>query len=178
MCRKIKQPIIFLLAPVVCALLGCSNKPDTDHVKALNDTNIKKVCSAYQLYAARSGYTGPKSMEELKTFLKTNEKISRNLELMGIDQTKIDEMFISENDGKEFECRWGVFVNPDTERAKTPLVFEREGKNGVRLVILGNRKILEVSNDKKYEALLSGKINRNEAKSEAELQEEAEAAAG
>mgnify|MGYP006908201991 CR=1 FL=1 len=166
------KPALIELLLVLCCLQGCNSNQDADFVMASNDTNIKKMASVYQLYAFRSGYMGPKSMDELKSFLKTNEKIAKNLELMGLDRANIDDYFVSENDGQEFDFRWGVFINPDTERSKEPLVFEKEGKDGIRLVMLSNRKILEVNDDQKYQALLSGKVNPNEAKTEVELAEE------
>lgn len=176
MCLKSAKTSCALLASLLFCAAGCGPSQNLDHVKAANDTNIKKLCSAYQLYASRFGYRGPKSREELETFLKTNEKIARNLELMEFDREKIGEYFVSENDGKDFEVRWGVFVNPDQERAREPLVFEKEGKDGIRLVMLANRKILEVDNDEKYQALLNGRVTRNDAISDEE-KEEATAAA-
>lgn len=177
MCLKPNQMLCLLLTVLLFGTGGCGPSQNLDHVKAANDTNIKKLCSAYQLYASRSRYIGPESKEELVEFLRTNEKITRNLELMGLDRSEIDGYFISENDGKEFEIRWGVFVNPDQERAREPLVFEKEGKDGIRLVMLANRNILEVDNDKKYQALLNGKVTRSDAMTNLE-KEEAAAAAG
>ncbi|TWU28650.1 hypothetical protein [Bythopirellula polymerisocia] len=172
---KLFKPVRVLMLLSLCFLSGCGSSQDADFVMASNDTNIKKLASAYQLYAFRSGYIGPKSMDDLKNFLKTNEKIAKNLELMGLDREKIDDYFISENDGQEFDFRWEIFINPDTERSKEPLVFEREGKDGIRLVMLSNRKILEVDNDKKYQDLLKGHVDRNEAKTDLEKAEEAAA---
>ena len=166
-------PVQGLLVLAICIASGCNSSQDGDFVQKSNDTNIKKVCSAYQLYAARSSYTGPKSKEDLLGFLTTNEKITKNLELIGLDRDKIEEYFVSENDGKEFDFRWGVFVNPDLERSREPLVFEREGKNGIRLVMLSNRKIIEVDNDRKYQELFMGKVDRNNAKTDLQKREEA-----
>lgn len=176
MCLKSALTTCILLTLFLGFTGGCGPSQSLDHVKSSNDTNIKKMCSAYQLYASRFGYKGPRSKEELESFLKTNEKIARNLELMGLDREKIDEYFISENDGKEFEFRWGVWVNPDQERAREPIVFEKEGKDGVRLVMLSNRNILEVDNDKKYETLLKGRVTRDDAMTESQRAEAAAAA--
>lgn len=165
-----------LLTLALCIASGCNSSEDGDFVQKSNDTNIKKMCSAYQLYASRSSYTGPKSKEDLTSFLQNNEQIQKNLELIGLDRDRIDEYFVSENDGEEFDFRWGVFVNPDLERSREPLVFEREGKNGIRLVMLSNRKILEVDNDRKYQDLLNGKVDRNDAKTDLQKREEAAAA--
>lgn len=175
MCLKQDHSISLLLTFLLVCMGGCGASQNLDHVKSANDTNIKKLCSAYQLYASRSRYIGPKSKEELLDFLKNNEKITRNLELMDLDRSEIENYFISENDGKEFEIRWGVFVNPDQERAREPLVFEKEGKDGIRLVMLANRNILEVNNDKKYQALLKGKVTRGDAMTESEKEEAAAA---
>lgn len=160
---KSEQPIRMVLLLALGCLGGCGGSQDADYVKASNDTNIKKVANAYHLYASRSRYTGPSSKEELINFLKNNEKIQKNLELMGLDREKIEEYFISENDGKEFTFRWGVFIDPDLERTREPLVFEQEGKNGVRLVMLSNRKILEVSSEQQYQNLLKGKVSPQDA---------------
>lgn len=161
----------FVLATMGIAI-GCGSSDHSEFVRASNDSNIKKAASLYQLYASRFGYVGPKSKEELLSFLTTNEKIARNLELMGIDRENLDSYFVSENDGEEFRIRWGVFVNPDLERANQPVVFESKGKDGVRLVMLSNRNILEVTSNEKYESLLSGKVSREDAKTELERKEE------
>lgn len=168
-----------LLLVAVCCLCGCDGKSvrDAEFVKNANDTNIKKVATAYSLYASRFGYTGPKSKEELINFIKTNEKIEKNLERIGLERDKIEEIFISENDGEEFKVRWGVFINPDRLRAKEPFVFEKVGKDGVRLVMLSNKKILEVSDEAKYRKLLKGSVNREDAKTDDEREMENEEAA-
>ena len=166
------------LALVVC-LCGCDGKweQDTQFVRNANDTNIKKVASVYGLYASRFGYTGPQSKEELVTFIKTNEKIQKNLQRMGLEPDKIEEIFISENDGEEFKIRWGVFINPDSLRAKEPFVFEKVGKDGVRLVMLSNRKILEVTDEAKYRKLLKGNVTKEDAKTDDEREMENEESA-
>lgn len=173
---RLKQALVLLS---VCCFLGCGSggQRTADFVAAANDQNIKKITSLYQLYASRTSYTGPKSKEQLIEFVKTNETIAKNLVLLEVDPENINDYFISENDGQEFELRWGVWINPDSERTKEPLVFEREGKDGVRLVMLSNRKILEVDDDAKYQKLLKGKVSREDGKSELEIAEEEEAAA-
>jgi hypothetical protein len=159
-------------------ILGCSNKSasDAEFVKKANDTNIKKLATAYSLYASRKAYTGPKSKKELINFLKNNEKIERNLELIGLAREDAESIFVSENDGEEFKVRWGVFVNPDRLRAKEPIIFEKTGVDGVRLVMLTNKKILEVSDNATYDKMLKGKVNKEDAKTEEETAMEEEAA--
>jgi hypothetical protein len=68
-------------------------------------------------------------------------------------------------------------MNPDETRAKEPFIFEKVGVDGMRLVMISNRKILEVTDDKKYQKLLKGKVGKEDAKSEAEMEQEAEEAA-
>lgn len=172
---RLKQSLVLLS---VCCFVGCesADQRNAAFVAASNDQNIKKITSLYQLYASRTDYTGPKSKEELIEFVNTNQSIAENLELLGIDRENINEYFISENDGQEFDLRWGVWINPDSERTKEPLVFERKGKDGVRLVMLSNRKILEVVDDAKYQKLLNGKVSEEDGKSELEEAEEEEAA--
>lgn len=176
--KNLSRNLLLLVATIAC-LNGCDGKAarDADFVKKANDSNIKKVASAYQIFASRRSHTGPNSKEELVDFLKTNEKIQKNLKLIGIDVEGLDEIFVSENDGEEFEIRWGVFMNPDETRAKEPFVFEKVGIDGVRLVMVSNRKILKVSDENKYQKLLKGKIGKEDAKSDQEREEEAEAAA-
>ncbi len=158
----------------LCCLAGCGSSRDAEFVKAANDTNIKKMCNAYLLYSSWTRYTGPKSKEEFKRFLKTDQRITENLKVMELDRENVDDYFVSENDGEEFEFRWGVFINPDQQRFVEPLVFEKNGKDGVRLVMLSNLKILEVDNDRQYKRLLKGKVGREDAKTDLEREEEAE----
>ena len=169
---SLRLPTLFVLA--FCCLAGCRSSQHVEFVKSANDTNIKKMGNAYMLYASWPNYTGPGSLEELKSFLTSDARIEKNLQLMGIERENVDQYFISENDGKEFEFRWGVFINPDRQRSTEPLVFEKEGKDGTRLVMLSNRKILEVNNDRKYEKLLTGKIDREDAITDLEKEEEAQ----
>lgn len=154
--------------------VGCSNSQDQSFVRSANDTNLKKVASAYQLYAARSGYQGPESKEALLKFLKTDPSIVDNLKLMGFERDNAEAYFISENDGQEFDFRFNVYVNPDRNRAKQPIVFEREGKEGVRQVILTNRNVLNVTSDKDYKSLLKGIVSSSDAKTDLEIEEEQE----
>ncbi|QDT68754.1 hypothetical protein MalM25_16790 [Planctomycetes bacterium MalM25] len=164
-----------LLIPValLVPLFGCGASDSVRFVQASNDSNIKQVASVYQLYASRHGYLGPKSKEELLDFLISDDRIARNLELMEIDLANVEDCFVSENDSEEFHVRWGVFINPDLERSREPLVFERTGKDNVRLVMLSNRKILEVTDDAKYQALLKGKVSSTDAKTDLQIEEEA-----
>lgn len=170
-----KRVIAILILGICCVgFVGCSsNKQDAEYLQASNDANIKKMCNAYMLYAAWSRYTGPESKEEFRSFLQTDPRVEKNMKLMGIDRDKIDEYFVSENDGQEFDFRWGVFINPDQKRSSEPLVFEKEGKDGTRLVMLSNLKILEVDNDEKYRRLLKGKVKREEAQTDLETEEAA-----
>lgn len=166
--------VAILLLVAVCVSSGCSGpKYSLDGAKAANDTNIKKMAGVYRLHAKRFGYRGPKSKEEMMDFMQNNESIARNLEIMGMERDKLDQYFISENDGEEFEFRWGAYVDPDVRNAREPIVFEKTGANGVRLVILANRKILEVTSDKKYETLLKGKVSAEDAKTDDQRDEEA-----
>jgi hypothetical protein len=175
---KLSKLNLILLLVSIAWLNGCNSKAarDLEFVRNANDTNIKKVATAYRLYASRFGYMGPKSKEELVDFIRTNESIEKNLERIGLERDKIEEIFVSENDGEEFEIRWGVFMNPDQLRAKEPFVFEKTGKDGVRLVMISNRKLLEVTDDAKYKKMLKGKIDKEDAKTDLERQMEAEAA--
>lgn len=158
--------------------VGCGSSDHSEFIRASNNSNIKKAASLYQLYASRHGYVGPNSKEELLDFLTTNEKIAKNLDLMGVDRINIDSYLVSENDGQEFVFRWGVFVNPDLERASEPVVFESAGKDGVRLVMLSNRRILEVTSNQKYESLLSGKVSRDDAMTDLDREQAAVGAEG
>lgn len=171
---KTSHQIVILLSIAICGFLGCSGPNySLDEVQAANDTNIKRMAGVYRLYSKRFGYRGPKSKEEMLDFMENNESVARNLEIMGMERDKLSEYFISENDGEEFEFRWGAFVDPDLRNAREPIVFEKTGANGVRLVILSNRKILEVASDKKYETLLKGKVSEEEAKTDEQRDEEA-----
>ncbi len=116
----------------MATVVGCgSGDPSTGLVKDMNRQNIQKVANFYILYHKKNGFKGPTSVDELKTFLKS-ETVVANLEFMKIDQADIDEFFISERDGEEFKIRLGVPGNP--RGCKEPLVFEATGSNGVRLV--------------------------------------------
>lgn len=166
--------IFLALLLTVSFAVGCSNKEasDTEFVRQANDTNIKKLMTAYSLYASRFGYTGPKSKEELVDFIKTNDSIEKNLDRIGLDRNAFDQVFVSENDGEEFTVRWGVFVNPDRQRAKEPIIFEKTGAGGTRMVMISNKNIIKVSDDSKYEKLLKGKVKKEDTMTAKQLEAE------
>jgi hypothetical protein len=116
----------------------------------MNDSRIKQLANLFRFFQATNGWIGPKDEAALRAFVQTAPP--KNLELMGIDPAKFDDMLTSERDGKPFRVRWGVTIGPMEEQA---IVFEAEGLNGGKMVAFTNSRAEEVD-AATYEKLFGG----------------------
>ena len=78
----------------------------------------------------------------------------KKLTRIGIDPASIDQIFVSERDGKPFTIRYSVVGNMMGSRE--PVVFEAEGVDGQRMVGFLDMTVREVGSEE-YDLLLAGK---------------------
>jgi hypothetical protein len=150
---------LFALLSVV-AFFGCGSNSVQDRLRAENATNIMKVTNAYKLYANMHENRGPASADELKQFLKTNQQIKLNLELMGLELSELDSYFVSEVDGEEFVIRWDIPITASIPL--DPIAFDKTGVDGVRRVSLACDVVIEAKDDATYERLMEGDVKRSD----------------
>jgi hypothetical protein len=127
-------------------------------VAALNDTHIKQLANLYMAHQMRNGSNGPQDEAAFKEFIRKGMAPHR-LEMMRVDPNKLDELFISENDGQPFVLRYG---QSGGVMAKLPVVFEKEGRDGKRQVAYTNGSVEEIDASK-YEELMRGGKQRGGA---------------
>lgn len=136
----------FVLLLLFVAIAGCSN--DDVAVLDLNDSNIKKIRNFYELYMDEHRSVGPKDEAEFKEYIASGRKANILKKKLDIEDSAIDQLFISERDNEPFIIQYGL---------KGPLnhafVFEATGVDGMRLVA---RSPIEELDSKAYEAWLSG----------------------
>jgi len=77
------------------------------------------------------GWQGPKDEKVLRDFVTHHGLPEKNFQMMGIDSTKLDALFTSERDGKQFKIKYGVAGGIGSVN---PIVFEREGYGGKKMV--------------------------------------------
>lgn len=144
-------PTLLLLA----AATGCvdQNALLLQQVRDLNETNVMKVRTCFEMFASRHDRRYPESQEELAAFLKSG-KVDANLERLGVDPAAVDELFKSERDGEPLKVRYGIPFSPNKPQ---PIAFEATGVDGVRLVSAD--VLLEVDSDQLYRDLWNGKYN-------------------
>lgn len=118
----------------------------------MNDTRIKQLANLYMAYQMRNGSNGPKDEAAFKTFIKSGMPAHR-LEMMRVDPTKADDLFVSERDSQPFVVKYGQSGGPMSQLA---VVFEKEGKAGKKEVAFTNGKV-EECDDAKYQELLGDK---------------------
>ena len=141
----------FGVASVVCSTLvavlvtGCGKGLPTP--AELNDSNIKRLHSAYMIYMDGNGNKGPASEDELKDYLSNNQTAKVLMERMDIPGD-ISQIFVSERDGEPFKVRWGL-----SGVADHAIVFESTGVEGKRMVAFSNPRELDSS---EYEGFWSG----------------------
>ena len=139
-----------LIAVVISVLVCCGCKKKLPSLAEMNDSNIRRLHSAYSIYLKRNGYTGPKDEKELKTYLQENRTAKALLGRMGIKSDSLDDIFVSERDGKRFKIRWGV-----QGLADHAIVFEAEGVDGKRMVAFSRPRELE---SQEYEGYWTGEL--------------------
>lgn len=145
-----------LTCVAVIASVGCDNNPSLAKLKEINKTNVAKVKTCFVIFDSRKGKS-PESKEELLEFLRGGS-VDRNLERIDITQENLEEIFVSERDGKPLKIRWGLKMNPER---LMPIAFEEEGIDGVRLVAAD--VVVEVDNDEEYEKMWNGEyVSENE----------------
>jgi hypothetical protein len=163
--RSLQAMCFALLSSVLLA--GCgSGDPVASSVAKLNKNNTSRAANCYALYQDRNGYKGPKSMEQLKTFLQS-PTVTKNLEMMGIDD--IDAVFISERDDEELTMRWNV--KGSSRGCYEPVAFETTGVDGSRLVGFANGTFEEVDDEQTYNDMLKGKHKPGNSRQEAVIPE-------
>lgn len=119
--------IFFILG----GLIGCNTSinPD-DAVAAANSTNIQRVTNLYLAYQANNNWIGPADEATLKDFIRGLPE--SQLTRIGVNTGQLDQLFISDRDGKPFEIRYKVVGN--VRGSEEPVVFEAEGSGGQKMV--------------------------------------------
>ena len=89
---------------------------------------------------------GPENKEEFLDYLTSDRAAAVRLDRMGVPLDRINDLFVSERDGKPFKIRYGLTGN-ETDQA---IVFESEGVNGKRMVAFFEPRELEKEEYEKY----------------------------
>jgi hypothetical protein len=132
---------------------GCSNGNNAESALAsANGTNLQRLSNLYMGFQSENNWRGPADEAEFKKFLHSYNPA--NLQRIGIDPSKIDELFISERDGQPFKIRYGVPGN--VMGSSEPVVFEATGDGSTRLVGFLNMTQREVD-AAEYDALWGAK---------------------
>jgi hypothetical protein len=132
---------------------GCSSKDPASRIGEMNDTRIKQLANLYMAHQMRNGSNGPKDQSAFKSFVQ-NGMAPHRLEMMRVDPTKVDDLFVSERDGQPFTIKYG---QSGGTMSKLPVVFEKEGQDGSRQVAFTNGQVEDVDGTRYQELLQSGK---------------------
>lgn len=136
-------------------LVGCDFRSGPT-LAEVHNTNIKKLRAAYSFYLVTHNLNGPENEEELKGYLKNNAGAKVKMERIEVLPEQVDDIFVSERDGKPFKVRYGLQGYSDHA-----IVFEAEGVDGKRLVAFNIPRDLD---PKDYEAAWAGKLNLDSAR--------------
>jgi hypothetical protein len=141
-----------LLSGTLMALIGCDYGSSADSMLAeMNSSNIRRVANLYSMYQFRHDWRGPKDEAALMAFIQ--EQDADRLKKIGIDKSKLDDLFVSERDEQPFQIRWGV--NTQARAPSDPVVFEAEGRGGVREVAFTGGEVVEADSEQ-YDLLWQG----------------------
>ena len=136
----------FIALPLLCVFFGCGDSTKSQ-IMSYNDSEIRKLHNCYQLFIQRNQMMGPKSEEEFKAFLKS-KGAERNLALIDMDASMVDDMFICDRDGEPYVIKYGV------NGYGPAIVFEAKGVDGKRMVAFSPPR--EIADDAEYQRLLEG----------------------
>lgn len=150
----------FLMVSLIGLAFGCGGDPVADAFKEMNKLNMQKLANSYVMFASVNGNVGPKDADELKNFIKTDDRVAPRLGMSSGDLNNLDGLFVSDADGEPFAIRYGLKIRIDEDRS--PLVFDKVGVDGMRRVALANNKILEITDAKKYDRMFAGRASSKE----------------
>lgn len=146
-----------ILAGITVTQFGCGGSFNPKAaVKKANDNNMKLLVTCYTTFQAMNtegSYLGPKDEAEFREFL--GGKAATNfLTNVDFDTSNMDSLFINDRDGEAFTIRWGVQGSP--RGSNEPVIFEKVGVDGKRLVGFTSHKYIEPSGDKQYDEWFEG----------------------
>jgi len=150
----ITRSIVGLVALAVAMLAGCGGGFNSaTAIQDLNATNAQRLANLYVSHQQHNRGAGPKNEDAFKAYIKQVNPVL--LERIGVDPNQVDALFTSDRDGEKLEVRYGIkgFTTSEPE----PVVFEKTGVDGVRLVAFTRRDAEQVSDDAEYKSLLNSK---------------------
>ena len=134
-----------LVWPLMVALAMIAGCGDSDELNSPTAMRLKALATMYLDYAAQKSGGGPPNEAELKKYMKLVE--GWVLEDRGVDPKNLDALFISPRDQEPFVVLWGVGIK-QISGTKAPLVaYEKNAKNGKRLIVFANTKLDYVDDD-------------------------------
>jgi len=143
------------LCLLLVGVVGCGQSR-SDRVKAVNSSNSKRLSNLYMAYQHNSsGFEGPEDEASFRDFISSLPESS--MELFGFTSGEIDQLFVSERDGQPFQIRYKI---RGAEDGSEPVIFEKTGVDGVRIVGFTGMVEKEVSTDDEYENLWTKKRSR------------------
>lgn len=142
---------LLMVGCFLIGVVGCGGGDNSASMIAdLNSNNAKRLANLYALYQMNNNWQGPNDEAELRDFIKTQSP--KRLKRGGIDIGNLDDLFISERDGKPFKIRWGLVSR--VRGPSLPVVFEEEGVEGKRQIGFTNSAMQEVESSE-YDRLWS-----------------------
>ena len=144
-------PVLIYSLLVSSMLVGCGGVDQQSVLEAANGTNLQRLTNLYLSYQSRNDWNGPPDQATLREFAVSFDK--KKLARIGIDPSQIDELFVSERDGKPYKIRYNV---KGSSRGSTePVVFEEVGVSDKRRIGFLNMTEREVD-AAEYDQLWAG----------------------
>jgi len=132
--------LFFAGAALVLGLSGCGGPSREQLLQDANKNNGERLANAYSFYQNKNG-AGPPDAETFKSFIQS-EIPAELKKAMGIPSSNIEELFVSERDGKPFYIRPEV-PRPNIGNIAQAVVIESEGSNGTIQVFFTGPDMVE-----------------------------------
>jgi len=152
------RSITVFLAIVLMVPIGCSGDKKIAHEQ---QKHLSKLARAYGFYVRKHQGNRPPTMTALKEYVK--QMSPEDLASANLEASEVDSMFISTRDGQEYMLRTitgaagppGAGGVPGGGGFETVVLYEKEGKDGKRLVAYETTRVEEVD-EEKFKQLVPG----------------------
>ena len=144
---------VFLLAALMMAG-GCSRSYDSmGAIEKLNATNPQRLATLYRMYQTHHGGKGPANEKDFRKYISS---IGPNLlARIKVEPDNLDPLFLSDRDGQPLVIKWKRLGNDRSP--PEPVIFEKEGVDGKRIVAFTGNKFEEIEDQSAYQQLLDKK---------------------
>ena len=122
-------------------------------IDKLNATNPQRLATLYKMFQTHHRGKGPANEEEFRKYISSIGP--QLLARIKVEPDNLDPLFLGERDSQPLVIKWKQSGNDRSP--PEPVVFEKEGVDGKRIVAYTGNKFEEIEDAAAYQKLLDKK---------------------